>query len=150
MMVNPILEGERPGAFSPPPHPPDTYRLISWFEKEINLHLMLPLLEGNVADYTAGYPLNLRSHAMRARYNAIAENYTAGWVQLGKLILKCVVALGHPVSVFLPSTGEAHEGTGEYLEMTPEMASRSYHIHVHWPLQIKSEEALPSKTLNRG
>ena len=96
----PFFKDEKPGAFTPPPLPPDVYRYINQLQTLIEQHGLLPVLQGQVADYSAGYAINQRTHAARSRYNAIGSHIKNGFKEVGELMLKCVEILGGPIYVY--------------------------------------------------
>lgn len=96
----PFFKDEKPGAFTPPPLPPDVYRYIQQLQSLIEQHGLLPVLQGQVADYSAGYAINQRTHAARSRYNSIGSHIKNGFKEIGELLLKCVEILDGPIYVY--------------------------------------------------
>lgn len=139
------LPGEKPTAFTPPPLSPDAYRLVEKLDNLIQTHGLLPVLQGNVADYTSGYPLNQRMHAARARYNVISEHLTEGWAQLGHLLMKMVEVLDVPVAVIESKDDREAKGAGAIIDMTPKRASSPRIITADWPLALPTDLSLMAR-----
>lgn len=140
-----LLPGEKATAFQPPQLSPDAYRLVERVDQLIQSHGLLPVLQGNVADYTAGYPLNQRMHAARARYNVISEHLREGWAQLGHLLMKMVEVLDVPVAVIAPKDSREAKGAGSIIDMTPKRASQPRLIDAEWPLALPTDLALMTR-----
>jgi hypothetical protein len=132
-----LMPGEEATAFQPPPLTSDVYRLLDKMDNLIQEHGLLPVLQGNVADYTAGYPMQQRTHAARARYAVIAEHLREGWAQLGHLLTKMVQVLDVPVTVLSPL--DEKEGGSAVIEMTPKRASQPRLISADWPMALPTD-----------
>lgn len=139
------LPGEHASAFQPPPLTQDAYRVVERLDQMIQTHGLLPVLQGNVADYTSGYPLNQRMHAARARYNVISEHLREGWGQLGHLLMKMVEVLGVPVAVISPKDDREAKGAGAIIDMSPKRASQPRLIDAEWPLALPTDLALMTR-----
>jgi len=140
-----LLPGEKATAFQPPQLSPDAYKIVERLDSLIQTHGLLPVLQGNVADYTAGYPLNQRMHAARARYNVISEHLREGWTQLGHLLMKTVEILKVPVAVIVPTDEREQRGAGNILDMTPARAKEPRIINSEWPLALPTDLALMTR-----
>lgn len=136
------MPGEKPSAFTPPPLTPDAMKLVERLDTLIQTHGLLPVLQGNVADYTSGYPLNQRMHAARARYNIISEHLKEGWAQLGHLLMKMVDVLNVPVAVIESKDEREARGAGAVIDMTPKRARQPRIITADWPLALPTDQAL--------
>ena len=139
------LPGEKPTAFTPPPLSPDAYKLVEKLDSLIQTHGLLPVLQGNVADYTSGYPLNQRMHAARARYNVLSEHLTEAWAQLGHLMMKMVEVLDVPVAVIESKDDREAKGAGAVIDMTPQRAAHPRIITADWPLALPTDLALMAR-----
>ena len=140
-----LMRGEKASAFQPPQLSPDAYRIVEKMDSLIQTHGLLPVLQGNVADYTAGYPLNQRMHAARSRYNVISEHLKDGWAQIGHLLFTMVDVLNVPVSVFSSMDTRDKKGGGELLDLTPIRARQPRIIHGEWPLALPTDMALMAR-----
>ena len=134
-----LMEGEEASAFQPPQLSQDAYKTVERLDGLIQMHGLLPVLQGNVADYTAGYPLNQRMHAARSRYNIISEHLKEGWAQLGHLLMTMVKVLNVPVAVIAPTDDRERRGAGALVDMSPTRASSPRIINAEWPLALPTD-----------
>lgn len=129
-----FYKGEQPAVLSPPPLSSDVYRFLDLLQRDLELHGMVPINIGQVADYASGYSVGLRMHAVRSRYSAIADNLRAAFEDLCYLFFNLVQAVREDVGMLVPT-----EGGRRYIKIHAGDLDRRPLLETRYPLTLPTD-----------